>query len=292
MKKYDIEPLANAHCQTGENPLYDAQRHQVFWSDIPKGRLFRYDLDSGDWEQFYQGEVVGGFTFQENGDLLLFRVGEFALWKEGGEVVSLADNLDATTGRFNDVFADPEGRVFAGTMGHEGHSGSGGLYRVERDRQVSKMWSDTDCANGMGFTPDLKGMYWTDSTNRIIYLCDYDRASGALSGRRIWKQFEESDCTPDGMAIDNEGCVWSAFWGASCVRRFSPEGELMEIIEMPVEKVSSLTFGGRDYNELFITTAGGQDDSESVEGTLYRVRVEAQGKPEFRSKIDSSSSEE
>ena len=61
----------------------------------------------------------------------------------------------------------------------------------------------------------------------------------------------------------------------------------METIELPVEKVSSLTFGGRDYNELFITTAGGQDESESAEGTLYRVRVEEQGKPEFRSKIDS-----
>jgi D-xylonolactonase len=285
MKKYDIEPLANAHCDTGENPLYDPRRHQVFWTDIPNGRLFRYHLQSGEWEKFYDDQVVGGFTLQENGDLLLFRVHEFALWKESGEVVSLVQNIDATTGRFNDVFTDPEGRVFAGTMGQENSPGSGGLFRVDGDGTVTKLWNDTDCANGSSLTPDLTQMYWTDSTGRIVYRSNYDRATGALSQRRIWKQFEEKDGIPDGMTVDTDGCVWSAFWGASCVRRFSPDGQMMEEIKLPVEKVSSLTFGGADWNELFITTAGGTDDSNGAEGTLYRVRVEAKGKADFRSKI-------
>jgi len=285
MKKYDIEPLANAHCQTGENPLYDERRRQVFWVDIPQGRLFRYDLASGEWEKIYDDKLVGGFTLQENGDLLLFRDHEFAVRRDNGEVVMLADDIDASTGRFNNVFADAEGRVYAGTMGQPGSAGSGGLFRVDTNGAVIRLWNDTDCANGTGLTPDGKQMYWTDSTGGIIYICDYDRTTGALSHRRVWKRFAKEDGIPDGMAVDTEGCVWSAFWGASCVRRFSPDGELMEEIQLPVEQVSSLTFGGDENNELFITTAGGRDGSDSADGTLYRVRVAAKGQPAFRSKI-------
>ena len=285
MKKYEIEPLANAHCACGENPYYDPRRRQVFWTDIPNGRLFRYDLASDEWEQFYEGQPVGGFTIQENGDLLLFRVNEFAMWKEGGEIVTLADNLDNTTGRFNDVFADPEGRVFAGTMGKDKNPSSGGLFRVDHNGSTTKLWNDTNCSNGMGFTPDLKQMYWTDSTGRVVYLSDYDRADGTLSNRRVWKQYTKADSTPDGMTVDADGCIWQAFWGASAVRRFSPAGELMEEIKMPVEAISSVTFGGDDYNELYITTAGGEDGSQSADGTLYRVRVEVKGRPEFHSRI-------
>jgi sugar lactone lactonase YvrE len=84
--------------------------------------------------------------------------------------------------RFNDVIADPEGRVFAGTIGKT--AAVGGLYRNDLDGQIEQLWSGTGCANGMGFTPDLRRFYWTDSTAQLVYIADYDRSSGALSNRR------------------------------------------------------------------------------------------------------------
>src|SRR5688572_11348780 len=114
MSTYQIEPVANAHCEVGENPYWDDQRQLLYWTDILKGRLFRYDTQSGNWEKFYDGPPVGGFTLQADGNLLLFRDNEFCILHPDGSTQTLAQNIDPQTGRFNDVIADPEGRVFAG----------------------------------------------------------------------------------------------------------------------------------------------------------------------------------
>ena len=280
---YQIEALANAHCETGENPFWIPETGEVLWTDIPKGRLFRLDVASGKWDKFYEDELVGGFTRQSDGTLLLFRDHNIALLHEDGEIELLLDDVEAETGRFNDVIADPEGRVFAGTMGNNGNTG--GLFRVDRDGAITKLWDGTGCSNGMGFTPDLSGFYWTDSTAKTIFRFDYDRDSGALTNRReFWKATPEHGTT-DGMTVDTDGNLWVAFWGGWCLRHISIEGKVLEEIKMPVEKISSCIFGGAEMNELYITTAGGQDDSESADGTLYRVRVGAKGTPEFSSRI-------
>src|SRR2546422_9143693 len=116
MSNFSIEPLANAHCVCGENPLWDEQRQVVYWTDIDQGRLFRYDVRTGKWGKFYDGPKVGGFTLQADGALLLFRVDDFARCDASGHVESLQSFIDEGSVRFNDVIADPEGRVFAGTI--------------------------------------------------------------------------------------------------------------------------------------------------------------------------------
>lgn len=283
MSNHTIEALANAHCACGENPFWIPETGQVLWEDIPNGRLFRLDVQSGQWEKFYDDELVGGFTRQSDGSLLLFRDHNIALLHEDGHIETVLDEIDPQTGRFNDVIADPEGRVFAGTMGNNGLNG--GLYRLDRDGAITKLWDGTGCSNGMGFTPDLTGFYWTDSTAKTIYRFDYDRDSGALSNRReFWKASPEHGTT-DGMTVDTDGNLWVALWGGWCLRQISTEGEVLQEIKLPVEKVSSCIFGGAQMNELYVTTAGGEDDAQTDDGTLYRVRVEATGQPEFASRI-------
>jgi D-xylonolactonase len=286
LTEHAIEFIADAGCVCGENPLWDERRQVLFWTDISTGRLFRFSAQTQDWQQIYSGEPIGGFTLQETGELLLFRGREVCLWRENESTLIVAENSDETTGRFNDAIADPHGRVFAGTMDKDGDfrgGRSGALYRVDLNGKMTKLLDGTGCANGMGFSPDEKTFYWTDSTARVIYAFDYDMSSGEISRRRSLVTLE-GEAMPDGLAIDEQGCLWSAHCFGGMIARYSPKGELLETVAVPERDVTSLCFGGEDRNEIFVTTAGG-DSLEYSRGTLYRFQVQVRGRREFRSRV-------
>jgi D-xylono/L-arabinono-1,4-lactonase len=282
------ELIADYACETGENPLWHPFEKQLYWTDIPRGRLFRYDPNSGHHEQIYQGRPVGGFTFEADGGLLLFRDrGNVALWRDGefAEIVSeIAAERDS---RFNDVIADPAGRVFCGTMSSENSRGS--LYRLDLDGRTTRVLDSIGCSNGMGFSPDLKTLYYTDSFAREIYRFDYDIETGSLANQRIFATIPESDGFPDGLTVDQEGRVWSALWDGFGLVRFDHDGNIAGRVQFPTRKVSSLTFGGDGLQDIFVTTAGGNTKQEdgAAAGSLFRVRLEATGRPEFFSRIAS-----
>lgn len=278
------ELVANYHCVTGENPLWDARAGVLYWADIETARLFRLEHASGAHECFHHGaDKIGGFTQQEDGSLLLFEVDRIARLSRDGSRRVLVEGIDSDMTRFNDVIADPEGRVFAGTIGKTDESG--GLYRVDLDGSVHVLWKGTGCANGMGFTPDLRGLYWTCSTTRIIYLADYDRGTGALSNRRPFYRAPEAEGTPDGLTVDRSGDLWSARWGGASLLRFDPRAQLREKIDFPVNAVSSAAFGGPDLDTLYVTTAGGSEQPAGLEGSVFSVRTTNPGTVEFRSRV-------
>jgi len=280
----ELEAVANYHCLVGENPLWNEREGRLYWLDIESGRLFRLDHASGEHECFYRSpEMIGGFTFQEDGALLLFEVDRISVLRPGGVPRVLVQGVDSAMARFNDVIADPEGRVFAGTIGKTDQSG--GLYRIDLDGRVERLWQGTGCANGMGFTPDLLRFYWTCSTTRRIYLADYDRASGALSNRRLFYDAPSDEGVPDGMTVDRSGQVWTARWGGGSVLRLGPDGQLLERLAVPVSAVSSAAFGGPGLDTLYVTTAGGKLDGDGLDGTLYRIQVAVPGTSEFRSRV-------
>ena len=132
----EIELIADYQCLTGEGPLWHEDERRLYWLDIPAGRMFRYDPASGDSEQVYEGESVGGATIQQDGRLLLFGTkGSVRLWSEG-VVGTLIESLPSEEeGRFNDVIAGPGGRVYCGTM----TGGGGTLYRLDCDGTVTPM---------------------------------------------------------------------------------------------------------------------------------------------------------
>jgi len=282
------ELIADYACETGENPLWHPLEKRLYWTDIPNGRLFRYDPDSGHHEQIYQGRPVGGFTFEADGGLLLFRdCGNVTLWRDG-EFAEIVGAITAERdSRFNDVIADPAGRVFCGTMSSDHSKGS--LYRLDLDGRVTRVLDSIGCSNGMGFSPDLKTLYYTDSFAREIYSFDYDIETGSLVNRRIFATIPESHGLPDGMAVDQQGCVWSALWDGFGLVRFDQDGNIAVRVQFPTRKVSSLTFGGDDLQDIYVTTAGGNRKHEdgAAAGSLFRVRLEANGRPEFLSRIAS-----
>jgi len=282
------ELIADYACVCGEGPLWHADEKRVYWVDIDTGRLFRYDPAAKKHEQCIEGgEALGGFTIQKDGSLLLFMArGAVKVWRDGFKKTIIEEIPDERTTRFNDIIADPEGRVFCGTMPTpDGRLGR--LYRLDPDGTLTKLLDNIACSNGMGFTKDLKKMYYTDSGKGEIYLFDYDRATGTISNQRLFVGIPKDFGCPDGMKVDAEQHVWTAIWGGSCVIRFKPDGTEDRRISFPAKKVSSLAFGGNDYGDIYVTTAGGRDKPNEGEGAgaLFRINVGIRGVPEFLSRI-------
>lgn len=277
------ELVANYHAVVGENPRWHEVEQRLYWLDIETGRLFRVDHASGEHECFYQGPVVGGFTFQEDGTLLLFEADRIVSLDRNLKRRVIVEGIDPDMARFNDCIADPEGRVFVGTIGSALRSG--GLYRVDLDGTVTCLWKGTGCANGMGFTRDLRHFYWTCSTTRTIDRAEYDRETGALTGRVRFHDADPAEGTPDGLTLDENDRLYSARWGGSSVLEIDPTGRVVGKLDFPVERVSAAAFGGPGLDTLYVTTAGGTEGSSSEDGALYRVRLETRGKPEYRSRI-------
>ncbi|MEX2426176.1 MAG: SMP-30/gluconolactonase/LRE family protein [Thermomicrobiaceae bacterium] len=280
------ELIADYECATGEGPIWHEAEQQLYWSDIPTGRMFRYDPSTGQHEQFYEGPIVGGFTIQADGSLLLFgERGSVAILR-GGQRTSVIDEIpEERDTRFNDVIADPEGRVFCGTMPTPERPGR--LYRLDIDGSYSTVIEGTGVSNGLGFTPDLKQMYHTDTTNREITLFDYERSTGEISNGRLFLKTPEGEGGPDGMTVDAEGYVWSARWDGNALFRYAPDGAFDRKYDFPAKKVSSLIFAGQDYRDIYVTTAGGHNKPEEGEGAgaLFRIQPGIQGRPEFLSRI-------
>ena len=280
------ELVADYQCITREGPLWHPDEKRVYWLDIPTGRMFRYEPATGKHEQCYQGEVVGGFTIQDDGALLLFMArGAVKIWREGQLTTVIEEIPDERTTRFNDVIADPMGRVFCGTMPTKERLGR--LYRLDPDGTLTKLLEGIGCSNGMGFTPDRKHMYYTDSPKREIYIFDYDQDSGAITNQRVFVRTPEGEGIPDGMTVDAEGYVWGARWDGGCLVRYAPDGTEVLRIQFPAKKVSSVTFGGEDYTDIYVTTAGGNKKETEGWGAggLFRINLGIRGVPEFRSRI-------
>ena len=137
-------------------------------------------------------------------------------------------------------------------------------------------------SNGLGFTPDRKQMYYTDSFAYKIFIYDYDEATGEISNQRVFTEAPQDGGVPDGMTVDAEGYVWSASAGGSALYRYSPDGEEVLKVDFPTAKIISCpTFGGTDMDEIYVTTIGGdtKDVNGKDSGALFRLKPGGQGRP-------------
>ena len=230
--------------------------------------------------------MVGGFTIQEDGALLLFmEKGAVAVLRDGELRYIIEEIPEERDTRFNDVIADPAGRVFCGTMPTEQRPAK--LYRLDTDGTLSVVLDGVGLSNGLGFTLDRKQMYFTDSFALKIYIFDYDVETGAISNQRVFVETPPGEGKPDGMTVDAEGYVWSARADGSALHRYTPQGIEARVIHFPAKKVSSVTFGGAGLTDIYVTTIGGNNKAEEGPGAgaLFRLKLGIQGVPEFFSRI-------
>ncbi|ESP87463.1 SMP-30/gluconolactonase/LRE family protein [Candidatus Halobonum tyrrellensis] len=289
------ERVADTRCSTGEGPVWHPDERALYWCDIPNGRLFRTTADEAGYELLLdEDDALGGATVEADGALLLFRAaGRVERFDPGeGDPEHVTTVESATHTRFNDVIADPEGRVYAGTMPTDDELGR--LYRVESDGDgvsvdVVADGKGFDIPNGMAFTDDLETMYVTESEAHVVYAYDYDRATGDLSNPEPFVETDPDDGVPDGLTIDDDDGLWSARWNGGAVVRYGADGTERDRLSLPARKVSCPVFGGDDLRDVYVTTAGGADRPAEGDGAGALFRFEAPdgvaGRPAFRSSV-------
>ena len=285
--------VADTTSETGEGPVWHPEEELLYWVDIPNGILLAYDPATDTHEPVYRTDVIGGFTIQRDGALLLFKAaGSVEVWDHGSTNVITDYHSKMTETRFNDVIADPAGGVFCGTMPTENSPGQ--LYRLGTDGEFSLILDDVDLPNGMGFSPNNDRFYFTDTCffdeehDGLIYAFDFDSDTGEITNQEVIIEATDIPGLPDGMTVDAEGCIWSAQWNGNRVVRFDTSGNVLESIEFPAKKVSSVAFGGPEYRHLYVTTATGGNDREvegSGAGALFKLEPEVRGRAEFRSDV-------
>ena len=287
----EFQIAADLRCTVGEGPVWHPDQERLYWTDILSSRIYWHEPPSGRNRLCYQGRMVGGMTLQADGSLLLFMDrGTVAVWKEGRIVRTLLDHIPAEAdGRFNDVIADPVGRVFAGAMPFEDlERKRGRLYRLDRNGSYQVVLEGVGIPNGMGFTSDLGHFFFIDSMDNVVWEFDYDIGTGAIGRRRAFLRFDPArDGHADGMTLDREDNFWIAMAMGGKVLQFGPDGRRKRSIELPAKFTSSVAFGGRDLSDLYVTTGNHPEDEDlgPAAGALIVLRPGPAGVPEFRSRI-------
>ena len=290
MDRMKVELLLDESCYCGEGPVWHPLEKRLYWTDIDRGRLYRFNPIDHTRELVYEDRPVGGFTVQADGRLLLFRdQGNIVTWRSGEIRDTIVETmLDESEGRFNDVVADPMGRVFCGTLATD--SLDGRLYRLDLDGSIHCVIDHVRCSNGMSFAPGAGPhgrMYFAETMAHMVWLFDYDRHSGAIANQRPFLDFTKDKILPDGLTVDALGDVWCALYGTSCVIRFGADGREKQRVSLPTNCVTCPAFGGEDLSDLYITTAGGNDKQAygSAAGALFRITPQTKGLPTFASRI-------
>jgi sugar lactone lactonase YvrE len=230
---------------------------------------------------------VTALGFRRTGDLIVATRGQIATFNLSTRKLSAVASLeDRPPMRLNDGAVDANGRFWVGSMNSEKQDEPhGSLYRFDPDGSVHTMDTGFTVSNGLGWSPDQRIFYFIDTFRRVINAYDYSATTGSISNRRVFVRTVESDGFPDGLAVDSEGHVLVAFWGGWKVVRYDPDGKQEREIRFPVANPTACTFGGRDRDELYVTSArlGLTEDQlaqQPMAGDLFRVRLNIQGQQE------------
>lgn len=272
-------PLA----EHAEGPFWDAGTGRFGWVDIMAGRLWSAGYDGGDLVDPRRVGIdrpLGAAVPAAGGGWLVAAGAGFAHLGEDGRLTEIATLADAERVRMNDGKCDPSGRFWAGTMGHEAGPGLGAFYRLGLDGAVSTVLPEVTISNGLDWSPDRRTMYYIDTPTGRVDAFDYDADAGEVSGRRPVVPGIEGGGAPDGMCVDDEGCLWVALWGGSRVCRYAPDGRLLATAALPATNVTSCCFGGADRSTLFVTTSRvGLDTPEPDAGRIFRIAAGVSGPP-------------
>lgn len=264
------EVAVRAEAELGEGPTWDAAAGRLLWIDILGSRLHTYDPVTGRRTVRRTEQHVGAVKPRAGGGLVLNLRDGVGLLDPSGDGFRWLHHEPVPGRRANDAAVAPDGALWAGTMRYDEAPGGGTLSRVTGDGTVDVVLDDVAVSNGTGWSPDGRLMYYVDSPTRRVDVFDY--ADGRISGRRTLAEIEDGAGFPDGLTVDADGCVWVALWQGSAVRRYTPEGRLDRVIELPVPLVTACAFGGAGLADLYVTTARtGLTEPPALAGSLFVV---------------------
>jgi sugar lactone lactonase YvrE len=274
----------------GEGVLWNAAEQAVYWTDINRFLVHRYDPQSGATHHWIFDEPVTTLGLTDRPGTLIAALGsKVILWRPENDARTdfATPERNIPKARHNDGRPDPFGNLVVGSMfNNVAADGSGvditddatgSLYSVDGTGNVTTIKSAIGITNTMCWDVARRRFYTGDTLKNEIWQFDYDPATGSVSNDRAWfSGFERG--LPDGSQIDSEGHVWNCRYNGGCVVRVAPDGKVASVLDMPVSNITNCTFGGADLKTLFITTAqGGDGPLERLAGGLFAVRTDVPG---------------
>ena len=288
-----VEVVVDGQNNLGEGPVWNEQDQSIYWVDCLGSRLFALPSGGGKMRSWDLGEYPGSYAFRtsQSGVIMAFRRGlAFVELRDDGtcQVERINDPIvDLDRGRFNDGACDRKGRFWTGQMDRHRKDPVGFLYRIDPDRSIYRMDGGIASSNGIAFSPDSKTMYYTDTGPSVVYAYDYDLENGINRNKRVFLDLSTGHSRPDGCTVDAEGCLWVAEVEGGRVGRYRPDGKLDRYIDLPVPKPTSVMFGGKDFDTLFITSmwmglSADERKAHPLSGALFAVRPGVTGVSEPR----------
>ncbi|MFL5355773.1 SMP-30/gluconolactonase/LRE family protein [Archangium sp.] len=287
-------PATPSPAEHGEGPIWDAAADELVWVDITAGLVRRGRVagdDVLDVAAHHGGDTVGFVVPAAAGGWLLGAGGGITRLTADGEASVLieltgeggTEELGGT--RMNDGACDRAGRFFGGTMAFDERPGAGTLYRLDLDGTVRTVRDGLSVSNGLGWSPDDATVYLSDSGAKVVWAHPYDLDAGTFGQRRVLLDFtEDPDGVADGLTVDDEGCLWTALWSGGQVRRYSPDGELLAVVDVPgVQNTTSCAFAG-DLLVISTSLQGLDADARAAQpdaGRLFTVRPGVSGPPAY-----------
>ena len=256
MALYEATPIVGSKSGLGEGTLWDERRKSFLWVDVLDGYIKEYLPTTkeiiahkvGDFVSYVGKRKAGGYVIAL-GDRLAVIDDNFSILKE------IDMHIDREIGRTNDGNIDPCGSLWIGVAEAVEGSKAGDLRRIDQNFSSSTHRKDVQISNGIDWSLDGKIMYYIDSAPREISRYQFDPQKGEIV--RELTAIDVSDVTgvPDGMCTDSLGNLWVAFWGCGQVRNYTPDGELLNVVQAPTALTTCPSFGGADLKTMFITSA-------------------------------------
>ena len=258
-----------------EGPHWDAQNNLIYCVSIEDNMIYAIDPETGEVGTYLTEGPVGCAVLDQKGMILeAEKSGIFRIDPRTKEKQLMAKAHDDERMRYNDGKLDPKGRLLVGTMGYdETYEGESALYAIEKDGTVRTVLDGLTLANGMGWSPDGKTLYFIDTPTKKVGSYAYDPETGEAIFEKYVIEITDGS-NPDGMCVDMEGMIWVAQYGGEKVCRWDPEsGGKLEEIRMPVKNVTSCCLGGENLEYRYITTAKDGETQEALAGGLFRVKL-------------------
>ncbi|MGX1501907.1 UNVERIFIED_CONTAM: sugar lactone lactonase YvrE [Streptomyces graminofaciens] len=266
-----VEVAVRHDALLGEGPTWDPAAERLLWVDILRSRVHTYAPATGRRTVMATGQHVGAAKPRAGGGLVVNLRDGVGLYDSDGAFRWL--HRDPVAGRrANDAAVAPDGSLWTGTMRYDEAPGGGTLTRTAPDGTATTVLADVTVSNGTGWSPDGRRMYYIDSPTRRIDVFDLRPGDPLPVNRRPLAVVEDGAGYPDGLTVDADGCVWVALWDGAAVRRYTPEGALDRVVELPVRRPTSCAFGGAGLTDLYVTSARkGQAAPHPLSGSLLVV---------------------
>jgi sugar lactone lactonase YvrE len=271
--------------ELGEGPVWVERDCALWFTDIKKRKIHRYDPATGDRRTWSAPEQVGFVLPAAGGGFVAGLMSGLHRFDEStGRFTLIAEiEPDRPGNRLNDGAVDPAGRLWFGTMDNGESAETGAFYRFERGLVAPTGLAGIAITNGPALSPDGRILYFVDTRGGTIGAADVGE-KGELGPSRPFARIDPADGHPDGPTVDSEGCVWIGVYAGWEARRYSPAGELLDRVRFPVANITKIAFGGDDLRTVYATTARQLLAPTEIErqpqaGDLFEFRVDVPGLP-------------